>query len=134
MTRCNRCGKCCHYMLNGELKRCKYLVNLKNGTTICRVYGSRLGKVIDENKKTKQKIICIERQNSYVDYEDCPFNRGRFAWNTFCPNECILFRQLVCMKTLDDRLQYLFSTSSNSQAEIPSKSPANLRCMFSSFL
>ena len=61
---------------------------------------------------------------------DWPFKSGKCVWNTFCPKGWILLRQLVCMKTLEDRLQYRFSTLSSSWAEIPSKSPTNFKWMF----
>jgi hypothetical protein len=66
--------------------------------------------------------------------KDLPFRRSRWLWNTFTPKGCIFARQLVCIKTLEVRLEYLFRMSRSSWAEIPSKSPVNFRWRFSLFL
>lgn len=65
---------------------------------------------------------------------DWPFRTSRLSWSTFRPKGCISLRQLVCMKTLEILLPYLFKTLRSSWAEVPSKSPINFRCRFSPFL
>ena len=71
---CTRCGKCCHYYVNGELRKCKHLVILTPKTTLCRVYKTRLGRVLDYNPITKKNITCNPRLSYMVNYKDCPFN------------------------------------------------------------
>ena len=65
---------------------------------------------------------------------DVPFRTSRWLWKTFNPKVCISPRQLVCMKAFEVRCEYLFRFPRSSCAEIPSKSPINLRCRFSLFL
>ena len=79
--KCSRCGFCCHYWLNGKFKRCKHLVRLKNGNTLCRVYKTRLGKVIDYNPITKKNITCNPRLSIMFNYKGCPFNNP--LWEDF---------------------------------------------------
>jgi len=69
-----------------------------------------------------------------ISSKDWPFRMSRWLWNTLRPKGCIFLKQLVCMKTLRVRLQCLFKTLRSSWAEVPSKSPINLRCTFSLFL
>jgi len=56
-TTCRRCGECCHYLLNGKRKKCKYLV-IHGKLTSCRVYNNRLGRIIDEDYNG-DKITCL---------------------------------------------------------------------------
>lgn len=75
MTACLRCGRCCHYIIDGRIKKCKHLVKIK-GKTLCRIYNKRLGQVIDKDSKGN-KIICINREDSPIDYVDCPYNTNK---------------------------------------------------------
>lgn len=68
---CTRCGKCCHVLYNGKLIKCKNLVKLANGKTLCRNYHNRLGTYICE------RYVCGSRAGSAFDYPDCPFNCGK---------------------------------------------------------
>lgn len=68
--KCNRCGKCCHYMFKGKLKRCKYLRNEKEDLFSCVKYPKQVGTVLERNPL----IICKRRIKSSYNYEDCPYN------------------------------------------------------------
>jgi hypothetical protein len=76
MPNCRRCGLCC-YLIDKKTgkqttKPCKYLV--KHGKIhSCRVYGSRLGKVIGEING--EKNYCVDREASNLSYIGCPYNR-----------------------------------------------------------
>ena len=85
VPRCRRCGRCCYYIKNDRLTRCKHLVHLngKAGLTLCRVYKKRLWKlnqgenlVIDEiqTDEGKRPIICVERTMCKYNYDGCPYN------------------------------------------------------------
>lgn len=79
--RCEHCGTCCHYYKGGALLRCKHLVRLQNGKTLCRIYKTRLGTLIDKNEKGIP-ITCHTREscpNDYVmpDGRPCPYNDGK---------------------------------------------------------
>lgn len=74
------CGRCCHWRnAQGKLIKCKHLVKLGNGKTLCRIYhkrlGSRIGTINFEDKRVN--VYCIEREKSPLDYKDCPFNTGK---------------------------------------------------------
>ena len=65
---CRRCGQCC--------KNCTHLVHLKK-TTICRIYPTRLGKIInvfDVNTASWRKTICVERKDVKENFAGCPYN------------------------------------------------------------
>ena len=67
---CNHCGKCCYW--NGQ--KCKNLVLLKSGKTLCRIYYNRLG-----SKTGTGDAICVNRIDSHKNYPGCPYNREE--WN-----------------------------------------------------
>ena len=69
---CNRCGRCCHYEYDGKMYKCKYLILTKT-RSLCRVYGSRLGKVI--GKHGDKKVYCIPRTSDVRVFENCPYNK-----------------------------------------------------------
>lgn len=71
---CGRCGQCCHYVLGGRVRRCKHLVKLKTGKTLCRIYKRRMGKIIDTFDG--KSVVCIARSDSPYDFKDCPYNTG----------------------------------------------------------
>lgn len=71
MTSCNRCGKCCHVLVDGKLIKCKHLVKLSNGKTLCRHYNNRLG------QRIAGKYVCGPRETSCFDYPECPFNTNK---------------------------------------------------------
>ena len=73
---------CCHYWLNGELKRCKYLVDVSsNGLTYCKIYNRRIGVQLDSFKDGLMtvKINCYWRENVHKNYRckdvECPYNK-----------------------------------------------------------
>ena len=68
---CLKCGKCCHYYLDGKFKRCKFLIDTKDGNTLCRIYSRRLGYRIDKN------TYCTLRTLSQFDHEGCPYNTDK---------------------------------------------------------
>ena len=70
MLNCSRCGQCCFLRdSNGvPYKKCKHLVVLKSGKTLCRVYNARLGRKIGPINK------CTMRENVNINYKDCPWN------------------------------------------------------------
>ena len=71
---CQRLGKCCHYEYKGVLKKCKYLVYLKGGKTLCRVYRNRIGKKIGDGN------VCTERTRVNKLYDGCPYNKVIIKW------------------------------------------------------
>jgi len=68
-----RCGRCCHFEIKGQIKKCKYLVKLPSGKTLCRIYKTRLGKVLFQIDKDK-RVVCVERVNVNKHYKGCPYN------------------------------------------------------------
>jgi len=69
---CKRCGLCCYLIIDNKPsnKKCRNLVLLKSGTTVCRIYGNRIGTNIGRGN------LCVNRKDSPFDYEGCPFNLG----------------------------------------------------------
>ena len=71
MSTCLRCGFCCYLKDdNGNLtkKKCRFLVILKSGKTICRIYKNRLGTDTGNNN------VCTLRVNDKHNYPGCPYN------------------------------------------------------------
>jgi hypothetical protein len=64
---CHLCGKCCHYIKDGKILKCRNLI-LLNGKTICRIYTNRLGFKIDEGVK------CSTRISLKQNFKGCPYN------------------------------------------------------------
>ena len=74
MIICNRCGKCCHFLDElGNKRKCKHLVILSNGKTLCRIYSKRLNQLL--YKTEDLEIRCNNREDVQVNYKDCPFNK-----------------------------------------------------------
>lgn len=78
---CLRCGRCCmlHSKNTNQTKKCRHLVVLSSGRTLCRIYNKkdRLGSfigVIDGEKR-----YCVHRSLVETNYKDCPFNRPEWA-------------------------------------------------------
>ena len=76
MTACIRCGQCCHLKIKQEenkyvFMKCKHLVRLNSGKTICRIYNNRLG--VDLGFEHN----CILRENDRYDYPGCPYNTNK---------------------------------------------------------
>ena len=70
---CKRCGKCCFYKKeDGKRQRCKYLITLPSGNCVCRVYPTRLGKVV--GYVDGKAIVCMERKKHNFNYKGCPYN------------------------------------------------------------
>jgi hypothetical protein len=70
--KCKRCGKCCYYLKNDILLKCRYLIGEK--ITSCRIYKNRLGTIIDTNING-MKIFCDERKNVTRQIPGCVFNK-----------------------------------------------------------
>jgi len=69
---CLRCGKCCWFTTPlGTRKHCKHLVFLPGGTTLCRVYRTRLGRVV--GLAEHGLIYCCERGAHGLE-DGCPLN------------------------------------------------------------
>ena len=68
-------GKCCHLVdpvtKRPGIKTCRFLVKLKDGRAICRIYRNRLGKKLDDIN------TCHNREGVKWDFEGCPYNAGR---------------------------------------------------------
>ncbi len=62
------CGKCCHYIIDGKIFKCKNLIKLSNGKTLCRIYNNRLGYKIAPGFK------CGLRENFKMNFVGCPYN------------------------------------------------------------
>ena len=71
MTNCLRCGQCCYFQdKEGPTdKKCKFLIILKSGKTLCRIYKTRLG------TKLGPKNQCIERKDCNYNFKGCPYNK-----------------------------------------------------------
>jgi hypothetical protein len=77
---CQRSGCCCHYYDdNKKLKKCKYLVKLSSGKTLCRIYKTRIGTVIDIINGVK--IKCGYRTDIPLNYPNCLYNN--VTWKDF---------------------------------------------------
>lgn len=76
--KCNRSGLCCIIPFTG--KDCKYLIRLKSGKTLCRIYKNRLGKVIDKRLVDGKMIFtkCVLRSVVKQNYGVCEFNREEY--------------------------------------------------------
>jgi len=70
--KCHRCGRCCQYMKDGKLIRCKYLIGKIGGITSCRIYRQRLGTIVDDG------IGCFEV--SPYNWKDCEYNDEGKPW------------------------------------------------------
>lgn len=83
---CKRCGQCCYYYLDGKRKKCKFLIKLKSGKTLCRVYKTRINRILDIDKNGNM-IMCLERKNKQnrIKYPNCPLNRDN--WKELRGNE-----------------------------------------------
>ena len=66
---CQRLGHCCYYWKDGVRKKCKNLVRLKDGKTLCRIFKTRLGTEIDKG------VFCNMRVDDHTNYPGCKFNR-----------------------------------------------------------
>lgn len=74
--KCLRCGKCCHHIDNGQIKKCKFLIKLPNGKTLCRVYSTRLGRILGKTSEGKY-VKCGERSCAAHDFVGCPYNTNK---------------------------------------------------------
>jgi len=73
---CLSCGKCCHWVIDGKVMKCRFLVKRSSGRTHCRIYHHRLGTLLYRYKDgTKRIKICNIRANAQWNYEGCPNNR-----------------------------------------------------------
>lgn len=56
------------------------LVRITKNSYLCRVYSTRLGRVLHDYKDGR-KIICTLRINGQFDYPGCPQNSGKPMYN-----------------------------------------------------
>ena len=77
VPQCRNCGQCC-FLMNQSMvpsdKKCKHLVILKSGRTLCRIYNKRLrhniGKAPDGNPNH-----CWYREDQKINFKACPYNK-----------------------------------------------------------
>jgi hypothetical protein len=69
--RCLRCGRCCHFPANGQIVKCKHLITLPSGKTLCRIYNKRLGTTIHTNPLVK----CGMRNDVRLNFKNCEYNK-----------------------------------------------------------
>ena len=82
MPECLRCGKCCYLNNNGvQFSKCKYLLILKNGKTLCRIYKNRLGVEIAKGH------FCTLRENVTYNFLGCPYNKEGNIFIQEMPNK-----------------------------------------------
>lgn len=70
---CKRCGLCCYLRTKNSVRKCRYLIFLSSGKTVCRIYKTRLGKKI--GSVDGQNFVCKLRKNVHLNYEGCPYNK-----------------------------------------------------------
>ena len=68
MIKCLKCGKCC--FIKESNKYCKYLIRLKNGKTLCRIYNNRIKTKIHSNPDK----YCGMREWQTDIIDGCPYN------------------------------------------------------------
>lgn len=78
--KCLRCGQCCYYMKNNKLNRCRFLVKLPSGKTLCRNYKSHVGTVLCINDDGNT-VMCVPRIMWKVNYPNCPYNKDDWKEN-----------------------------------------------------
>ena len=71
---CERCGRCCYMEVNGEMKKCRYLVLIGNKSS-CRIYNNRLGTKLGYKDKNGNDYVCVERIKLKRVIEGCPYER-----------------------------------------------------------
>jgi hypothetical protein len=76
MPDCLRCGRCCHFIVDGKIVKCRYLIKIGATKTTCRIFKNRLGVVIGKTEKG-ERIKCADRKAAQFDYPGCPFNTGK---------------------------------------------------------
>jgi len=76
MPECNRCGQCCHWMDQGKIKKCRFLVKTSDHKFWCRIYPNRLGQHIG-TLSSGEKLYCTLIQNAPTDFAECPYNEGK---------------------------------------------------------
>ena len=75
--KCQRCGKCCHLIIDSKLSNipCKFLLSVGNNRFVCRIYNveNRIEKIIALGNK------CQKRVDSHVNYPNCPYNKPEWG-------------------------------------------------------
>jgi hypothetical protein len=105
MPECLRCGRCCHFFLDGKLHKCNMLVKLKNGKTLCRIYKTRLGRVLGVAKDGR-KMLCNNREDVKLDWFCCPFNKGYELVDVW--GECDKMKESTIKSILSEKDWFLF--------------------------
>ena len=75
---CKRCGRCCHFIVDGVKKKCKYLVKLKEGRTYCKIYNNRKRAILSVNSDGSY-TTCNNRNELAVNFKDCHYNRPEYV-------------------------------------------------------
>jgi len=81
MIKCLRCSKCCHYLYEGKVVPCKFLVKIGK-KYMCRIYNNRLGQV-NAVHKNGTKTVCMMRDQDVNDYVGCPYNTDKPIFDVF---------------------------------------------------
>ena len=66
--KCNRCGLCCFLADN---KPCRFLEQHEDGTTSCKVYGTRKGRYLGDG------YYCTDIMEVVQLYPGCPYNEDK---------------------------------------------------------
>jgi hypothetical protein len=65
---CEKCGKCCYWIVKDKIVRCKFLRVQESGETRCIRYYNRLGTPLGKG------IKCGFRKDAPFNFEGCPYN------------------------------------------------------------
>ena len=65
MPKCLRCGACCHFFKDGELKPCRFLCYYGK-YAFCRIYPNRIGTLVADG------VYCDAE--SPFNWPYCPYN------------------------------------------------------------
>jgi len=74
---CNRCGKCCHYVKDNKVVKCKNLIEWTSGRpTSCGIWDDpkRVGTIIDI--VDGKPLRCTTIDKATMNYEGCPYNQA----------------------------------------------------------
>ena len=78
---CIHCGRCCYITDYGKPFPCKYLGWHKDGTSFCRIYKQRLGRVLHKSEPNKDGkclvTTCGQMKDMPFTFKNCPYNKGK---------------------------------------------------------
>ena len=78
MSSCNHCSKCCWIPVgknSNELRKCKHLILRPGGSSLCRIYQTRLGKKIATVDGVP--YFCGMYNSMDAEIVGCPMNTGK---------------------------------------------------------